>query len=57
MFSDRGDNPVTQTVASLWTPPVADQPDARHGATRAGRGLDLFTGGATNAREIFNGKA
>ena len=57
MFSDRGDDPVTQTVASLWTPSAADQAGARSGAARAGRGLDLFTDGATNARGIFNGKA
>lgn len=57
MFSDRGDDPVTQTVASLWTPSADDQPSARPSASRNGRGLDLFTDGATNARGIFNGKA
>ncbi len=57
MFSDRGDDPVTQTVASLWTPSSADQQSARPGAARNGRGLDLFTDSATNARGIFSGKA
>ena len=57
MFSDRGEEPVSQTVASLWTPSAADQASARSGSARAGRGLDLFTDGATNARGIFNGKA
>lgn len=57
MFSDRGEDPVTQTVASLWTPSSADQPGQRPGAARNGRGLDLFTDSATNARGIFSGKA
>ncbi len=57
MFSDRGEEPVSQTVASLWTPSAADQAGANPGAARSGRGLDLFTDGATNARGIFNGKA
>lgn len=62
MFSDRGDEPVAQTVADLWTPSAADQPGTRLGATRLGaaqqgRGLDLFTDGATNVRGLFNGKA
>ena len=57
MFSDRGDEAVSQTVANLWTPSAADQPAARPAAARNGRGLDLFTDGATNVRGLFNGKA
>ncbi len=57
MFSDRGEEPVSQTVASLWAPSAADQSGANSGAARSGRGLDLFTDGATNARGIFSGKA
>ncbi|MDO8876265.1 MAG: transglycosylase SLT domain-containing protein [Pseudolabrys sp.] len=56
MFSDRGDDPITQTVANLWTPSAADQTGAKPGAARSGRGLDLFSDGATNARGIFHGK-
>lgn len=57
MFSDRGEEAVSQTVANLWTPSTADQPAARPAAARNGRGLDLFTDGATNVRGLFNGKA
>jgi hypothetical protein len=57
MFSDRGEEAISQTVANLWTPSAAGEPAARSAATRNGRGLDLFTDGATNARGIFNGKA
>ena len=57
MFSDRGEEAVSQTVANLWTPSAADQPAARPAAARNGRGLDLFTDGATNVRGLFNGKA
>ena len=62
MFSDRGEEAVSQTVADLWTPSAADQPPARHGAAqqgaaRQGRGLDLFTDSATNVRGLFTGKA
>jgi hypothetical protein len=57
MFSDRGEEPVSQTVASLWTPPEAEAPATPPGAARKGRGLDLFTDSATNVRGIFSGKA
>jgi hypothetical protein len=57
MFSDRGDEAVSQTVADLWTPLPADQPGARNGDSRRGRGLDLFSDGATDVRGIFHGKA
>jgi hypothetical protein len=57
MFSDRGEEAVSQTVANLWTPSAASEPTARPAAARNGRGLDLFTDGATNARGIFSGKA
>lgn len=57
MFSDRGEEAVSQTVANLWTPSAAGQPTARPAAAHNGRGLDLFTDGATNARGIFSGKA
>lgn len=56
MFSDRGEEAVSQTVANLWTPTAAGEPAARPDA-RNGRGLDLFTDGATNVRGIFSGKA
>ncbi len=48
MFSDRGDEAVSQTVASLWTPSAGNQ---------QGRGLDLFSDGDADVRGIFNGKA
>jgi hypothetical protein len=57
MFSDRGDEAISQTVADLWTPGAADQSGAGSGDSRRGRGLDLFSDGATNVRSIFNGKA
>ena len=57
MFSDRGEEAVSQTVADLWTPSAGDQPAARNGAARQGRGLDLFTDSATNVRGLFTGKA
>jgi hypothetical protein len=56
MFSDRGEEAVSQTVANLWTP-TAGEPAAQPAAARNGRGLDLFTDGATNVRGLFNGKA
>jgi hypothetical protein len=57
MFSDRGDEAVSQTIADLWTPSPADQPAARNGDSRRGRGLDLFSDGATDVRGIFHSKA
>jgi hypothetical protein len=52
MFSDRGDEAVSQTIADLWTPSANRPADSRQG-----RGLDLFSDSATNVRGIFNGKA
>jgi transglycosylase-like protein with SLT domain len=46
MFNDRGGEAVSQTVANLWTP----------AARSPGRGLDLFSDSAANARGIFHGK-
>lgn len=59
MFSDRGDEAVSKTVANLWAPAEKDaKPVAGAAPARAqGRGLDLFSDGVANARGLFNGKA
>jgi Transglycosylase SLT domain len=58
MFSDRGDDPVAQTVANLWVPPAnGPASTAPANAARPGRGLDLFTDSVTNVRGLFSGKA
>lgn len=70
MFSDPARAPVTQRVASLWTPtsasaastyssavsPSATAQGQAQRATQTGRGLDLFSDGAANVRGIFHGR-
>ena len=70
MFTDPARAAVTQRVASLWTPTsasaastyssAATQSATAQGqaqrATQTGRGLDLFTDGATDVRGIFHGR-
>jgi hypothetical protein len=59
MFSDRGDEAVSKTVANLWTQTEKDGKAAigTANARSPGRGLDLFSDSVANARGLFNGKA